>query len=155
MTQAFNLAQLANNVDTSGHLNAAIGLTNTVPITNGGTGTTSALQAIIDLGVITSLTGSEIIPIGTTAQRDSVPSKGYLRFNTDLGQFEGFDGSNWTSVGGGATGGGGDQVFVENGTTITTNYTFPSGKNASTVGPVTINTGITVTVPSGQRWLVL
>jgi len=58
-------------------------------------------------------------------------------------------------IGGGATGGGGDEVFVENGVTVTTNYTLSTGKNASSVGPITINAGITVTVPSGQRWVVL
>lgn len=61
----------------------------------------------------------------------------------------------WGAVGGGATGGGADQIFVENGQTVTTSYTIPTGKNASTVGPITINSGITVTVPSGSRWVVL
>jgi hypothetical protein len=155
MTQAFNLSQLANKVDSSGNLNAATGLVNTVPIANGGTGTTSAAQAIIDLGVITSSTGSEIVPSGSTAQRDSVPQAGYFRFNTDIGQWEGYDGANWTSVGGGATGGGSDQVFVENGVTVTSNYTFPSGKNASSVGPISINAGISITIPNNQRWIIL
>lgn len=61
----------------------------------------------------------------------------------------------WTQIGGGATGGGGDQVFVENTTVVTTSYALPVGKNASSVGPITINSGKTVTVPSGQRWVVL
>lgn len=38
MTQAFNLSQLANKVNTSGQLNAATGLTGIVPVANGGTG---------------------------------------------------------------------------------------------------------------------
>jgi hypothetical protein len=61
----------------------------------------------------------------------------------------------WSSIGGGATGGGTDQVFVENSTVITTSYVLPIGKNASSVGPITINSGRTVTVPSGQRWVIL
>jgi hypothetical protein len=39
--------------------------------------------------------------------------------------------------------------------TISSNYTFPSNKNAISVGPITIGSGVTVTVGSGQRWLVV
>ena len=62
---------------------------------------------------------------------------------------------NWAQIGGGATGAGGDQVFVENGVTVTTNYTLSTNKNAMSVGPITINSGISVTVPTGQRWVIL
>lgn len=61
----------------------------------------------------------------------------------------------WAQIGGGATGGGNDQIFIENGQTITTTYSIPVGKNASSVGPLTINSGVSVTVPSGSRWVVL
>lgn len=61
----------------------------------------------------------------------------------------------WGQIGGGATGNGGDQVFVQNNQTVTSSYSIPSGKNASTVSPITINGGVTVTVPSGSRWVVL
>ena len=57
--------------------------------------------------------------------------------------------------GGGATGGGTNQIFFENGQTISVNYTITSGKNAGTFGPVTINSGITVTVPTGSVWTVV
>ena len=103
----------------------------------------------------TSATGSAVMPTGTTGERDGTPSAGYLRFNTTLGKPEVYNGSAWGSVGGGATGGGGDEVFVENGQTVTANYTLTTGKNAMSVGPVTVNSGVTVTVPSGSRWLVL
>ena len=95
------------------------------------------------------------MPVGTTAQRDASPAQGYIRFNTDTLQFEGYNGTAWTAVGGGATGGGTDQVFVLNGQTITTNYTIPSGQNASTAGTVTINAGVTVTVSTGSRWVIV
>ena len=62
---------------------------------------------------------------------------------------------NWAQIGGGATGGGSDQIFVENGVTVTANYTLSTNKNAMSVGPITINSGVTVTVPSGQRWVIL
>jgi hypothetical protein len=38
---------------------------------------------------------------------------------------------------------------------ISSNYTFPANKNAISVGPVTVGSGVTVTVGSGQRWLVV
>jgi hypothetical protein len=59
------------------------------------------------------------------------------------------------AISGGATGGGTDQVFVLNGVTVTTSYSFPTGKNAESVGPITVNSGATVTIPSGSRWVVL
>ena len=62
---------------------------------------------------------------------------------------------NWAQIGGGATGAGGDQVFVENGVTVTANYTLSTNKNAMSVGPITINSGVSVTVPTGQRWVIL
>jgi len=57
--------------------------------------------------------------------------------------------------GGGAAGGGSDQIFFENDQTVTANYTIPTGKNAGTFGPVSINGGITVTVPTGSVWTVV
>jgi hypothetical protein len=61
----------------------------------------------------------------------------------------------WLAIGGGATGSGGNQVFVENDKTVTSSYTITTGKNASSAGPVTVNTGVVVTVPSGSRWVIL
>jgi hypothetical protein len=55
----------------------------------------------------------------------------------------------------GATGGGVDQVFFQNGQTVTTNYTITTNFNAGTFGPVSIDTGITVTVPTGSVWTVV
>ena len=103
----------------------------------------------------TSDTGSAVIPTGTQAQRDGTPAAGYFRFNSDVTKFEGYNGSAWGSVGGGATGGGSDEIFVENGQTVTTNYTITTNKNAMSVGPISVNSGITVTIPSGSNWVVL
>jgi len=59
----------------------------------------------------------------------------------------------------GATGGGSDKVIIENGTTITTNYTigttFGSTCNAGSFGPITINAGVTLTIPSGSVYTVV
>ena len=96
-----------------------------------------------------------LIPKGTTAQRPAVPVDGEIRYNTTNNQYEGYQGGAWGQLGGGATGGGGDEVFVENGVTVTTNYTLSTGKNAESVGPITVNSGATVTIPSTQRWVIL
>ena len=103
----------------------------------------------------TSDTGSAVIPTGTQAQRDGTPAAGFFRFNSDVTKFEGYNGTSWGSVGGGAVGGGPDSVFVENDQAVTTNYTITTNKNAMSTGPITINSGITVTVPSGSNWVIL
>lgn len=133
----------------------AVTFSTALPVASGGTGASTAANAIINLGIATGATKSAIIPAGTTAQCDVTPLTGYFRYNTTSGQFEGYNGTQWGSVGGGATGGGGDQIFVENGQTVTTTYAIPSGKNAMSTGPIQIDGGVTVTVPSGSRWLVL
>ncbi len=101
--------------------------------------------------VKTSATGSAIIPSGTTAQRDASPSNSYFRYNTDLDSFEGYVDGAWGGVGGAQAGG----VIYENSQTVTSNYTITSGKNGFSVGPITIDTGVTVTVPSGSVWTII
>ena len=102
-----------------------------------------------------SATGAAYLPTGTTGQRDASPSAGYLRFNSTLTKPEIYNGSAWGSVGGGATGGGSDSIFIENGQTVTTNYTITASYNAGTFGPISINSGVTVTVPTGSVWSII
>ena len=64
-------------------------------------------------------------------------------------------GLTWALPPAGATGGSTDQVFYENSRVMTANYTITSSKSASTVGPLTINTGVTLTIPSGERLIIL
>lgn len=59
------------------------------------------------------------------------------------------------AIGSGATGGGGDQIFVQNGQTVTANYTIPTNFNAMSTGPITINSGVVVTIPSGSTWAII
>lgn len=106
------------------------------------------------VGLTGGSTGAAEIPVGTTAQRPT-GATGLFRFNSSLGKFEGYTGAAWGSVGGGATGGGSDDIFMENGQTVTTNYEITSGKNALSAGPITVDSGVTVTVPTGSRWVVV
>jgi len=99
-------------------------------------------------------TGSLKLPVGTTAQRSGSPTAGDMRYNSTLSQFEGYT-SAWGALGGGATGGGSDTVFFENGQTVTTDYTITNNMNAGSFGPITINSGVTVTVGSGEVWTVV
>ena len=81
-------------------------------------------------------TGSLKVPTGSTPQRAGTG----IRYNTTLGQYEGYDvnTSTWSAIGGGATGNGGNQIFYENGQTITASYTITTNKNAMTAGNVTL-----------------
>jgi hypothetical protein len=53
------------------------------------------------------------------------------------------------------SGGGPDKVFYENDQTVTFDYTIPADKNAMSTGPVTIDDGVTVTVSTGSRYVVI
>ena len=103
----------------------------------------------------TAQTGALVTPAGTTAERSGSPQAGYFRFNTDTDSWEGYDGTVWKAVGGGATGGGADEVFVENSQNVTVDYTIPSTRNAMSTGPITVDSGVTVTISSGSRWVVI
>lgn len=129
-------------------------LTGIVPIANGGTNSATAAAALTALGVNSATTGSTIIASGTTAQRDVSPSFGFQRANTSTSSMEFYNGTGWVGLGG-ASGGTGNGFVYENNITVTANYTITTSKNAMSTGPLTINSGITVTVPTGSRWVVL
>jgi hypothetical protein len=76
-------------------------ITGTVPIAQGGTAATTAAAARVSLGIETSATGSTLVAKGTSAERDGSPATGYLRFNTQLEQFEGYNGTTWDPLGAG------------------------------------------------------
>ena len=160
----------ANVVAFQPHIDTSSNLLKICTSVNSGTGTFTTIgdisQANLGLmpktggtftGKIThNYTNSLNLPVGTTAQRDGSPAVGMFRYNSTLIQFEGYKNTGWGEIGGGAgaTGGGTDEVFFESDTNVTTNYTITSGKNAHTVSPV-INSGVTVTVPSGSLLVIL
>jgi hypothetical protein len=156
----------------------------------------TALTATAD-SAFTS-TGAVQISKGTTGERPTGVT-GKLRFNTTTGEFEGYTGAGWASVGGSAivndtstasnifplmasatsgtaltvntsnakllykpsTGEFQSTVLVAsngivvNSQTVAENYTIAATNNAMSSGPITINSGITVTVSSGSRWAVV
>ena len=57
--------------------------------------------------------------------------------------------------GGGATGGGTNQAFYENDQVISESYTIPNTKNAGTFGPITVDSGVVVTVSDGAVWTIV
>ena len=63
------------------------------------------------------------------------------------------DGSGTLSWG--VAGGASNGLFWENDQTVTSNYTITNGKNAGSFGPITIQSGVTVTVGSGETWTVV
>jgi len=181
----------------------------TDPVISGGTINNASVGAITpSTGAFTSLTasldssftsaGALTIPVGTTAERPAA-AVGKIRWNTTLDQYEGYDGTNWTLLGGavisndtatatnvfpvfaGVTSGNVSTLFtgnakllykpstgelqstalvasnglVVNSATVSENYTIPTGSNASSAGPITVDSGAVVTIPTGSRWVVL
>lgn len=102
MTAAFNLSQLANNLNTSGQLDATDGLTGAVPVANGGTGSTTLTANAVLVGN------------GTSAVQTVAPGTS--------GNVLTSNGTTWTSATPASGGGGQGQVFTANGT-----FTVPSG----------------------------
>ena len=151
------VVQVAAAPGANSDITSLSGLTTPLSLSQGGTAATTAAGARASLSAVayTSTTGSATIPAGTTGERDGSPAAGYFRFNSTAGAFEGYNGTAWGSIGGGATGGGGDTVFQENSLIVTTSYTLSTGKSAMSVGPITINGGAAVTINAGYSWLIL
>lgn len=94
--------------------------------------------------------GAITVPVGTTAQ-EPTPATGMLRFNTDSGQFEGYDGAQWGGIGGAAAGG----AISLNNQTASSSYNITSTENGFSVGPITTAAGVTITVSAGSRWIII
>lgn len=122
----------------------AVGTTTSQTITNkdidGGTAT--------DTSRITT-------PKASLSSLNSLTRKeGTILFASDAKRLFVDNGTSLSSIGG-ATGGASDAIFYENGQTVTANYTITTNTNAMSTGTITINSGVSVTVPSGSRWVIL
>ena len=97
-------------------------------------------------------TGALTLPSGTTDQEPGTPVAGMFRFNTSTNVFEGYNGTAWGPIGGGNSTANG---FWQNTQTITSNQAITSGYSATSAGPITVASGVSVTIPSGSRWVIL
>jgi hypothetical protein len=134
------------NQNTTG---TASNVTGTVAIANGGTGQTTAVNAFDALSPATTK-GDLIVSNGTDNVRLAVGTNAYV-LTADSTTAAGI---KWAA----AAGGGSNitaQGMWENALTISTNYTITSGNSAMSAGPITIASGVSVTVPSGSRWVVV
>jgi len=77
------------------------------------------------------------------------PVSGYALISNGSGQL------SWGEAGGGASGNATNEIFWENDQTVTGDYTITNGKNAGSFGPIVIQSGVTVTVGSGETWTVV
>lgn len=110
------------------------GVTGTLAVANGGTGQTSFTDGQLLIGNST----------GNTLTKATLTAGSNVTITNAAG-----------AITIAASGGGGSTTILENEQTIASNYTISSAKNGLSVGPVTVNTGIAVTVGTGQKWLVL
>lgn len=158
ITNLNDLALYSNYIADTGSANAVVlnypsGIT-TTQLT---TGLTLTFKANLENTGATTLTVQvNSITIGTAAaivtEDGSALSGGELRANGIYTVV--YNGGSWTLAGGG--GGGGAEaggLLYENTQTLSTNYTITAGKNAMSVGPITLNA--TLTVPSGSRYVIL
>ena len=126
----------------------AITLAGTLAITNGGTGQTTASAAFNALSPITTA-GDLIIGNGSnSATRLAIGANTYVLTSNGTT-------ATWAAP----SGGGGSNITTnglwENSATISANYTIGTGNNAQSAGPITVNTGVTVTVPTGSTWVIV
>jgi len=106
----------------------------------------------------TSFSGDGSALTGLPAGYTDSDVDAHLNYSTaTTGQVLSFSGSDydWVDAASGAGGGGSDEIFWENGQNVTTNYTITNGKNAMSAGPITIDSGVTVTVGAGETWTVV
>ena len=97
------------------------------------------------------------IKIGNAGVVTATSFSGALAASNLTGALPAISGANLTNlppsapVGGAST----NQVFFENDKAVAVNYQITSTKNAMSAGPISINAGIAVTVPSGCSWTIV
>ena len=134
------------NQNTTG---TAANVTGTVAIANGGTGQTTQTAAF-DALAPTTTKGDLIVDNGTNNIRLGVGLDTYvLTADSTVAA-----GVKWAA----AAGGGSNitaQGLWENNANISSNYTIATGNNAMSAGPITVASGVTVTVPTGSSWAIV
>ena len=144
---AFTTLAASGNTTLTGDL--AVNGNTTLGNASGDTITLNAATATIPNNLNFNGTGTVRLPNGTTGQRPT-PAAGMIRYNTTSGLFEGYT-TQWGGIGGASANG----AVYENAQSITENYTMTTNFNGESVGPITIASGVTVTIPSGSRYVIL
>ena len=90
---------------------------------------------------------TDVVAQGQLWVKNDAPNT--LYFTDDVGT------DTQLGVGSAPTGAGGDKIFYENGRNVTTNYTITDGQNAMSAGPITIDSGVTVTIGTDEIWTVV
>jgi len=99
----------------------------------------------IKIGGVTVIDDSKNFTVGgTLSANSSVGTSGQVLQSTGTGVA-------WASQSSNVTG----QGLYEHSKTISANYAISAGNNAVSTGPLTINAGVSVTVPTNSRWVVL
>ena len=153
MTQSFNLSQLANNLDSSGRLDAADGLVNAVPIANGGTGATTASGARTNLDVAQAIyaipSGGIIMWSGSIA---SIPT-GWLLCNGSSGTpdlRDRFVTGAGTTYAVGSTGGSANATLPTHSHTVSGTTAGQNQNHTHAVTDSGHSHGTTISNPSGE-----
>ena len=134
------------NQNTTG---TAANVTGTVAIANGGTGQTTQTAAF-DALAPTTTKGDLIVDNGTNNIRLGVGLDTYVLTADSTAAA----GVKWAA----AAGGGSNitaQGLWENNANITSNYTIATGNNGMSAGPISVASGVTVTVPTGSSWAIV
>jgi len=102
-------------------------------------------------------TGGQYVALqapGTVATSYTLTFPGDDGVNEQFLQTNGSGVLAWAAAGG-ATGAGGDEVFYENGQTVTTDYSVTASTNAMSAGPVTLASGVDVTLTGTSEWVIV
>jgi hypothetical protein len=155
-TQVVNLEQL---IDGTGIYALDTGTTNHYKVALSGAPTTLKAGMSFRIKTITTNTDAcdiqlNTLPITAITNEDGTPLYAGQVIAGGMYQVV-YNGTSFIlsgSGGGGATAGG---VIYENGQTISANYTLSNNKNGMSVGPISIASGVSVTTPTGSRWVIL
>jgi hypothetical protein len=141
-TSAFTAASTIPNTDISGLGTMSTQNASSVAITGGSINGTSLGASTAASAKVTTLDIASGLTLATAAG-----TSGQVLTSAGAGAVP-----TWaTPVGSNITA----QGLYENNATISANYTIGTGNNAVSAGPITINSGVVVTVPSGSTWVVV
>ena len=147
---------LAIDTATTVDLSTAQALSNKTITASSFSGTQVDVTAQGDLR-LQDTTGGQYVALqapGTVATSYTLTFPGDDGTNEQFLQTNGSGVLAWAAAGG-ATGAGGDEVFYENGQSVTTSYSVTANSNAMSAGPVTLDSGVDVTLTGTSEWVIV